>query len=243
MDLKGKVALVTGSAHRVGKHIAIALANEGCHLAIHYHGSQEKAFATVEEIEAFGVKASAFQANLSKYEEILTLFQEMDRTYDRLDVLVNSAAILLRRDLLEVDIQEWNQIMGLNLKGAFFCLQQAAIRMQSWGGGAIVNISDIIGRRPWAHYPVHSISKAGIEMLTKVAAIELAPEIRVNAIAPGLILPPESMQPERWQELADASLLKRPGSPEDIARAVLFLLKNDYISGETLVVDGGMQLV
>lgn len=243
MDLKGKVALVTGSAHRVGKHIAIALANEGSHLAIHYHGSKEKALATVEEIESLGVKASAFQANLSKYEEILTLFQEIDQSFDRLDILINSAAILLRRDLLEVDIQEWNQIMGLNLKGAFFCLQQAAIRMQSWGGGAIVNISDIIGRRPWAHYPVHSISKAGIEMLTKVAAIELAPDIRVNAIAPGLILPPESMQPERWQELADASLLKRPGSPEDIARAVLFLLKNDYISGETLVVDGGMQLV
>ena len=243
MDLKGKVALVTGSAHRVGKHIAIALGNEGCHLAIHYHGSKEKALATVEEIQALGVNAHAFQANLSKYEEILDLFQEIDQTFEGLDILINSAAILLRRDLLEVDIHEWNQIMSLNLKGAFFCLQQAAIRMHSWGGGVIVNISDIIGRRPWAHYPVHSISKAGIEMLTKVAAIELAPEIRVNAIAPGLILPPDSMLPKRWQELADASLLQRPGSPEDVARAVLFLLKNDYISGETLVVDGGMQLV
>jgi NAD(P)-dependent dehydrogenase (short-subunit alcohol dehydrogenase family) len=243
MDLNGKIALVTGSAHRVGKHIAIALANEGCHLAIHYHGSKEKALATVEEIQTLGVKAYAFQANLSNYEEILDLFQEIDQAFDRLDILINSAAILLRKDLLEVDIHDWNQIISLNLKGAFFCLQQAAIRMHSWGGGAIVNISDIIGRRPWAHYPIHSISKAGIEMLTKVAAIELAPEIRVNAIAPGLILPPESMQPKRWQELAEASLLQRPGSPEDVARAVLFLLKNDYISGETLVVDGGMQLV
>lgn len=242
MDLKGKIALVTGSAHRVGKHIAIALGNEGCHLAIHYHGSKEKALTSVEEIQALGVKAFAFQANLSKYEEIIDLFQEIDQTFEGLDILINSAAILLRRDLLEVDIHEWNQIMNLNLKGAFFCLQQAAIRMHSWGGGVIINISDIIGRRPWAHYPVHSISKAGIEMLTKVAAIELAPEIRVNAIAPGLILAPESMQPKRWQELADASLLQRPGSPEDVARAVLFLLKNDYISGETLVVDGGMQL-
>jgi NAD(P)-dependent dehydrogenase (short-subunit alcohol dehydrogenase family) len=243
MDLKGKVALVTGSAHRVGKHIALALASEGCHLAIHYHGSKEKALTTAEEIKALGVRASAYQANLSKYEEILNLFQEIDQTFDRLDILINSAAVLLRRDLLEVDIHDWNQIMSVNLKGAFFCLQQAAIRMQSRGGGAIVNISDIIGRRPWAHYSVHSISKAGIEMLTKVAAIELAPEIRVNAIAPGLILPPESMQPERWQELAEASLLHRPGSPEDVAKAVLFLLENEYISGETLAVDGGMQLM
>ena len=243
MDLQGKVALVTGSAHRVGKHIAIALAKQGCDIAIHYHGSREKAFATVEEIQTLGVKASAFQANLSRHEDILTLFQDIDQVYNHVDVLVNSAAILFRKDLLEVDLQDWNQIMALNLKGAFFCLQQAALRMRSWNGGAIINISDIIGRRPWAHYPVHSISKAGVEMLTKVAAIELAPEIRVNAIAPGLILPPEHMQPDRWDELADASLLKRPGSPLDIAKAVIFLLQNDYISGETLVVDGGMQLL
>jgi len=243
MELKGKVALVTGSAHRVGKHIAVALAKEGCHLAIHYHGSREKAVATVDEIHALGVKATAFQANLSQHEDIISLFQAMDQTYDNLDILINSAAILFRKDLLEVDIHDWNQIIALNLKGAFFCLQQAAIRMQSCGGGAIVNISDIIGSRPWAHYPVHSISKAGVEMLTKVAAIELAPEIRVNAVAPGLILPPESMQPERWQELADASLLQRPGTPEDVAKAVIFLLQNDYISGETVVVDGGMRLL
>jgi pteridine reductase len=243
MKLQGKVALVTGSAHRVGKHLALALAKEGCDLAIHYHGSREKAFATVEEIQDLGVKASAFQANLSRHEDILALFQAIDQVYDHLDILVNSAAILFRKDLLEVDLQDWNQIMALNLKGAFFCLQQAAIRMRSSNGGAMINISDIIGRRPWAHYPVHSISKAGVEMLTKVAAIELAPEIRVNAIAPGLILPPEHMRPDRWDELADASLLKRPGSPTDVAKAMIFLLKNDYISGETLVVDGGMQLL
>ena len=243
MDLKGKVALVTGSAHRVGKHIALVLATEGCHLAIHYHGSKEKAFTTVEEIQDLGVRAHAFQANLSQYEDILNLFHQIDQSYGGMDILINSAAILKKGDLLQVDIQEWNQIMSLNLKGAFFCLQQAAIRMQSRGGGAIVNISDIIGRRPWAHYPVHSISKAGIEMLTKVAAIELAPEIRVNAVAPGLILPPEGMQSQRWQELADTTLLKRPGSPEDVTKAILFLLKNDYITGETLVVDGGMKLV
>lgn len=243
MELEGKVALVTGSAHRVGKHIAVALAKEGCNLAIHYHGSKDKALETVEEIRSLGVEASAFQANLSRHEDILRLFQEFDQVYDNLHILVNSAAILFRKDLLTVDIHDWNQIMALNLKGAFFCLQQAAIRMQSWGGGAVVNISDIIGKRPWAQYPVHSISKAGVEMLTKVAAIELAPEIRVNAVAPGLILPPESMGPDRWDELAKASLLKRPGSPIDVAKAVIFLLRNEYISGETLVVDGGMQLL
>jgi NAD(P)-dependent dehydrogenase (short-subunit alcohol dehydrogenase family) len=243
MELNGKIALVTGSAHRVGKHIAVTLAQEGCHLVIHYNRSKDEAMQTLKTVKDHGVKAIALSADLSHYEDILELFKEIDQTFQGLDILVNSAAILKRKGLLEVDITDWNQTMALNLKGAFFCLQQAAQRMKSRGSGAIVNISDIIGLRPWPKFPIHSISKAGIEMLTKVAAIDLAPEIRINAVAPGPILAPEQMDPSRWEKLAKQSLLQRNGTPEDVISAILFLLKNDYITGETLVVDGGSQLV
>ncbi|OGO17619.1 MAG: hypothetical protein A2Z14_02925 [Chloroflexi bacterium RBG_16_48_8] len=243
MELSGKIALVTGSAHRVGKHIALRLAQEGCQLIIHYNHSKDEAFKALDEVKEQGVKAIALQADLSRHEEIINLFEEIDMEFQGLDILVNSAAILQPKGFLEVELSDWNQTMALNLKAAFFCLQQAAIRMQTRGGGAVVNISDVIGLRPWAKYPVHSISKAGVEMLTKVAAIDLAPEIRVNAVAPGPVLAPDSMSPTRWEELAKGSLLRRNGTPQDVVNAVVFLLKNDYITGETLVVDGGMHLI
>lgn len=242
MQLAGKVALVTGSAHRLGKHIALALAQEGCHLVIHYHHAEQEAVKTLSEIEALGVQAIAVQADLRQVDSIGALFQEVDRVYGRVDILVNSAACLQRIDLLKVSEQDWEQTINLNLKAAFFCLQEAARRMRSQGSGAIVNISDVIGRRPWANFPAHSISKAGVEMLTKVAALALAPEIRVNAVAPGLVLQPDGMDDQRWQQLAIKSPLQKAGVPKDITNAVVFLLMNDYITGETFVVDGGMQL-
>jgi NAD(P)-dependent dehydrogenase (short-subunit alcohol dehydrogenase family) len=242
MELNGKVALVTGSAHRVGKQIALQLAQEGCHIIIHFSHSKEEASKTLEEVKGYGVQTTAIQANLSRHEEIMHLFEQIDQKFQGLDILVNSAAVLKRKGFLEVELADWSQTMALNLKGSFFCLQQAAIRMRIRGGGAVVNISDVIGLQPWAKYPVHSISKAGIEMLTKVAAIDLAPDIRVNAVAPGAVLAPERMSSGQWQELAKSSLLQRNGTPQDVAEAVIFLLKSDYITGETLVVDGGMRL-
>jgi NAD(P)-dependent dehydrogenase (short-subunit alcohol dehydrogenase family) len=242
MELNQKIALVTGSAHRVGKHIALRLAQEGCHIIIHYNHSKDRALETLHEVKNLEVKAVALQANLSCHEEIIHLFEQIDQEFQGLDILINSAAILKQKGFLEVELSDWNQTMALNLTGAFFCLQQAAIRMLEKGGGAVINISDVIGLRPWAKYPVHSISKAGVEMLTKVAAIDLAPEIRVNAVAPGLVLAPKKMSSTRWEQLAQDSLLQRTGTPEDVASAVVFLLKSDYITGETLVVDGGMQI-
>ena len=242
MELNQKIALVTGSGHRVGKHIALRLAQEGCHIIIHYNHSKDQALETLDEVKNQGVEVIALQANLSRHESIIHLFEQIDHEFHGLDILVNSAAILKQKGFLEVELKDWNQTMALNLKGTFFCLQQAAIRMQARGGGAVVNISDVIGLRPWGKYPVHSISRAGVEMLTKVAAIDLAPEIRVNAVAPGLILAPEKLSATRWKQLAQDTLLQRTGTPEDIANAVVFLLKSDYITGETLVVDGGMQI-
>ncbi len=241
MDLRDRICLVTGGAHRVGRAIALALAQRGAHLIVHYHSAQQQAEETAAEIRAMGRRAVSARADLSASAGVAALFRVVDDTFGGLDVLVNSAAVLLPKALLDVSEEDWRQTVGLNLKGAFFCLQQAAARMRARGGGAIVNISDLAGRRPWARFPLHSISKAGIEMLTQVAALSLAPDIRVNAVAPGPVLKPVGMSDARWQAIASTLPLRRPGSPQDIAQAVLFLLENDYLTGETLVVDGGGQ--
>lgn len=240
MNLDGRFALVTGSAHRVGRAIAMALASEGVNLAIHYFQSAQAAAETVQKAKSLGVEAQAVQADLRSFPSIETMFTSLDKKLPQLDILVNSAAIMERSDFLSATPEAWDRSLDLNLKASFFCIQQAARRMQV--GGAIVNISDIIGLRPWPGFPIHAISKAGIEMLTKAAALELAPTIRVNAIAPGPVLKPEDMRQERWQEIASLSPLGRPGQPEDVARAAIYLLQNDYVTGETIVVDGGFQL-
>jgi NAD(P)-dependent dehydrogenase (short-subunit alcohol dehydrogenase family) len=242
VDLQGKTALVTGGAHRLGRALALALARSGCDVAIHYHASAEMAQATAAEIQALGRRALALPADLTSTAQIESLFGALDGAFSGLDVLVNSAAILEPVDLLDAGEADWQRTIDLNLKAAFFCLQQAARRMRQRGGGAIVNISDVAGIRPWARFPIHSISKAGIEMLTRVAALALAPDIRVNAVAPGPVLKPEGMSAERWQAIGARLPLRRPGSAEDVTRTVLFLLRNEFVTGETVAVDGGDQL-
>jgi pteridine reductase len=238
MNLEGKIALVTGGAHRVGRNIAQALAQEGCDVVVHFHRSRAEAEATVRELGQAGARAVAVQADLRDPAGINHLFGEIDRLRGRLDILVNSAAILTPVDLLTATYADWASTMDLNLRAAFFCLQAAARRMQP-GGGAIVNISDVAGQRPWRRYPIHSISKAGVDMLTRTAALALAPAIRVNGVAPGPVEKPARMPDDRWTEIGRALPLGRTGSGDDVAAAVVFLLKNDYLIGETIAVDGG----
>lgn len=243
MEIPGKIALVTGGAHRVGREIAIALAHAGCHLAIHYHNSEKAARGTASEAHALGVNAVILQADLRKLNQIEELFRFIDSKLGSLDFLVNSAAIMKRIDFQKAVEDDWHNTIDLNLKAPFFCIQKAAERMRINGAGAIVNISDLAGLRPWRDYPIHSVSKAGLEMLTKVAARKYAPEIRVNAVSPGPVLKPDEMSDTRWQEIGDALPLQHCGNASDVARAVIFLLENDFITGETLVVDGGNQLI
>ncbi|MCJ7825039.1 MAG: SDR family oxidoreductase [Anaerolineales bacterium] len=243
MDLPGKIALVTGGAHRVGREIALALAHAGCHLAIHYHHSEKAAKDTASTAQTLGENAAIFRADLSKLDQIDGLFGLIDSEFGALDVLVNSAAIMKKVGFQKADEDDWHNTIDLNMKAPFFCIQKAAERMRINGAGAIVNISDIAGLRPWRDYPLHSISKTGLEMLTKVAALAYAPEVRVNAVAPGPVLKPDKMSDTRWREIGGVLPLQRSGSAADIARAVIFLLENDFITGETLVVDGGNQLV
>jgi pteridine reductase len=243
MEMAGKIALVTGAAHRVGRAIALALAERGCDLLIHFNNSAEEAFETVALAQAAGVQAVSAQADLTDLKGITQLFSALDQAFDGLDLLVNSAAIMQPLDLLQASEEDWDRTLKLNLKAPFFCIQHAAQRMRQRGKGVIVNISDVAGLRPWTRYPVHSISKSGLEMLTKVAARALAPEIRVNAIAPGPVLRSKSIDAPRWKEITQALPLRRGGSPSDVTDALIFLIENDFVTGETVVVDGGRNLV
>lgn len=242
MDLSGKTILVTGGARRLGRAIALELALAGAHLLIHHSASDEGAADTCATIGRLGSPASAYRADLRHVSEIMALFDEIDRQ-GPLHALVNSAAVMLPGDLLGVSEADWHATMDLNLKAAFFVLQQAARRMRAAGGGAIVNIADVAGLQPMPRFPVHSISKAGLVSLTRVAALALAPDIRVNAVVPGPVLKPEHMADARWQALGHSLPLRRTGTPEDVARSVRFLLENEFVTGEALTVDGGNQFV
>lgn len=244
MQLSGKIALVTGAAHRVGRLIALELAQAGAQIIVHYHRAEAQAQATVTDIEALGQKALAISADLATIEGVITLFEQITATWGRVDVLVNSASIMERGNILSLTTAEWQRSLDTNLTGPFLCAQHAARLMFAHPAegperGVIINLADVAGLQPWATYPAHSVSKAGLVMLTKVLAKALAPHIRVNAIAPGLVLKPEGLDETQWQALEQRTLLKRAGSGYDVARAVRFLVEQDYITGEVLVMDGG----
>ena len=239
MELRDKIAVVTGAAHRVGKFIALELAEAGAHLVVHYNSSEAQALTTVEEIKQKGVRAIAAGGDLSAQEGIDHLFQSAEAEFGGVDVLVNSAAIMERGDVLTLTLEDWQRTLALNLTAPFFCAQRAARSMLARGGGAVVNIADLSALEPWAKYPAHSVSKAGLVMLTQVLAKALAPRIRVNAVAPGPVVKPPDWDEARWRTVGQHTLLKRTGSGYDVARAVRFLVEQDYVTGETLVVDGG----
>ncbi len=239
MELRDKIAVVTGAAHRVGKFIALELAEAGAHVAVHYNSSEAQALTTVEEIRQKGVRAIAAGGDLSAPEGIDHLFQSAEAEFGGVDVLVNSAAIMERGEVLTLTLEDWQRTLALNLTAPFFCAQRAARSMLARGGGAVVNIADLSALEPWAKYPAHSVSKAGLVMLTQVLAKALAPRIRVNAVAPGPVVKPPDWDEARWRTVGQHTLLKRTGSGYDVARAVRFLVEQDYITGETLVVDGG----
>ncbi len=241
--MTGRVALVTGAAHRVGKAIALGLARRGFDVVVHYHSSAAEAQATAGEIAGQGVQGFAVQADLSAPGGPPALFDAALGRFGRLDALVNSAAIMERASVLDLSLEEWDRTLHTNLRGPFQCSQLAARQMvEQPQGGAIVNIADLSGLEPWAKYPAHSVSKAGLIMLTQVMAKALGPKVRVNAVASGPVIKPPEWDEARWHTVGRHTAMRRTGSPEDIVRAVVFLLENDYVTGETLVVDGGGRL-
>jgi NAD(P)-dependent dehydrogenase (short-subunit alcohol dehydrogenase family) len=231
------LALVTGAAHRLGKVFALTLARQGFDIVIHYHLSQEAALQTQAEVESVGRRAVLSQADLTDPIQIQSLLS----TLDSLKVLVNSAAFMPSGKVDALTIENWDTSLDLNLRAPFLLSQECAKKMTE--GGLIINITDVGAQKAWSRYPSYTVSKAALESLTRILARALAPKIRVNAIAPGFVLQSDIVPDEEWQRLINRIPLKRPARTDEIASALEFLLKNEYITGQTMVVDGGYSLI
>ncbi|MBN1994350.1 MAG: SDR family oxidoreductase [Anaerolineae bacterium] len=245
MDLTDKVALITGSAKRVGKTLALALAGQGCHLVVHYGNSAEVAQKTVAEIKALGRRAWAVSADLNNEAAVNTLVPFALQQAGRLDILINNASIFPPEDFLSADSATWDRNMMINLKAPFLLSQAFARALPKDRPGKIINLLDAIALRPQNHHFSYTISKVGLEGLTKAMAHALAKHnIQVNGIALGAILPNVNDDPATFERLAKRIPLNRTGSPEEVVKAMLYLLKDgDYVTGEIICVDGGRHLV
>jgi NAD(P)-dependent dehydrogenase (short-subunit alcohol dehydrogenase family) len=235
------LALVTGAAHRLGKAFVLALARNDYAILLHYRNSDVQAATTATQIRTLGVPVFLSQADLSQPSQITSLFAMVDKIPHPLKVLVNSAAIIPTGDPRTLSAQDWDAVLNLNLRAPFLCAQEAAKRMVE--GGLIVNVTDVGAKKSWSRFPSYSVSKAGLEALTRLLARSFAPGIRVNAIAPGLVLQSDMISTEEWSRLVERLPLKRAATVEEIASALDFLLKNEYVTGQTLVIDGGYSLL
>ncbi len=242
MEVKGKVAFVTGAAMRVGRVVALTLAEEGMHVAISYLGDQEPWQATLAEIQAYDVEGIALPMDVCQVGKPLACVERVIDRFGQVDILVNNASVWLSAPFLEVTHEAWERALSVNLTGPFLCSQAVAPHMLRQGSGLIVNITDLSAYQTWPEYAHHSASKAGLVALTRVMAAELAPRVRVNAIAPGTVLLPKDASQEKRQWAVENSLLKRIGTPEDVARTVVFLAEMDFVTGAVYFVDGGRAL-
>jgi pteridine reductase len=240
MELRGRTALVTGGALRIGRVIALRLARAGANVAIHYNHSARAAQQTVTELESLGVRALAVPCELAKVRQIEEMITNVISHFGSLDLLVNNAAIYEKTPLDKVSQEDWDRHIDINLRGSFFCAKSAGLHMLKQKRGKIINFADWAGIRPYADYIPYCISKAGIIAMTRGLAKSLAPDVQVNCIAPGPILLPSDFTPEETQKVIDATPLKRIGSPDDIAATVAFLVEgSDFITGAMINVDGG----
>jgi pteridine reductase len=239
VKLDGAAALVTGAGTRIGQAIAIGLAQSGCDVAIHYHGSAKGAEETAQAVRRAGRRAELLPADLTDADAARRLADQAARALKRLDVVVNSAAIMVREPVEGVTPESWDATLDLNLRAMFF-VSQGAIPHLRRAKGKIVNMADIAGMEPWPAYVPHCISKAGVIMLTQALARALAPDIAVNAIAPGAVLLPEDWDAQAREHIRETTPLRKLGEPADVVAAVRFLLAGtDYVTGTVLVVDGG----
>lgn len=240
---RAETALVTGGAARVGRALSLALAEAGLRVIVHYHASRAAADAVVAEIRRGGGEALAIAADLARPDEVRRLAAEAEAAWGGVDVLVNNASVFPGASLQETDEALWDHALAVNLRAPFFLTQALAPGMKARGAGVVVNLADLAGLQAWSGYAAHGISKAGLIHFTRVAARQLAPEIRVVGIAPGTVLPPESMSEAEVARLAERAPLRRNGTPEDVVQALLYLLRAEFVTGQTLVLDGGRTLV
>ncbi len=246
IDLNDHVALVTGAAHRVGKAIALALAQSGVHVLIHYNRAvPDQLRDTLHEIKSFGVDAFAVQADLGRPDGIDTIMAAVQENFGRLNILVNSASVFPTGDLLDITLESWDETFNVNLRAPFLLTQKSArlMRQNKPSGGVIINICDRGVDRPWKARPHHGVSKAALWALTQVSAVSLAPDIRVNAIIPGPVMKTnDGMSDETWESIGNMLPLKRTGDPSDVGRAVVYLAQEDFLTGTLIHVNGGEHL-
>jgi pteridine reductase len=242
MEIDGKVAIVTGGAIRLGKALALALAEHGARVVVHYGSSAGPAQATVRQIQALGSDALAIQADLSQPGQTPSIVERAATHFGQVDVLVNSAAIFEPGTWDDTTEANWDNHFAINLKSPFFLSQAFAAHVGRERAGHIVNIADWRGVRPGTGHVAYTLTKAALIAMTKSLAQALAPNIQVNAIAPGLILPPPGQDQaylERWARQIPA---QRVGSPEEVAKALIFLLRSDFVTGDLIFVTGGQHL-
>jgi len=243
MNIDNRIILITGAAQRVGRVIALTLAARGAHIAFTYLDDSEPWRQTLAEIRELGAQALALPLNVLYPEQPRQVIEQVIERFGRVDVLVNNASVWLNAPFTEITYEDWRSALDVNLTGPFLCSQAVAPHMLAQGEGVIINITDHSAYQTWPNYAHHAASKAGLVALTRVMAAELAPAVRVNAIAPGtVLLPPNATEAKRrWAE--ENSLLKRIGSPEDVAKTVAFLIEMDFATGAVYFIDGGRALV
>jgi NAD(P)-dependent dehydrogenase (short-subunit alcohol dehydrogenase family) len=242
-NLRGQTAIVTGGAVRLGRALVDRLAREGADVCVHYGSSRAAAEETVRALRKLGVRATSVQADVN---EPVSAAQHVCahalREFGRIDVLINNAAIFARGSLLETDEVNWDRHLNINLKSPVFLCRELAKSLARDSRAHIVNIVDWRAERPGAGHLAYSVAKAGLVALTKALALELAPQVQVNAIAPGAILPAPGASREQFAALGRQAPLQRTGHPDDIADAVVYLLRSEFVTGEVLHVTGGQEL-
>ncbi len=243
MDISGKVALITGSSKRIGRETAIELARRGAHVAIHYRSDEAGAKETQRLARENGVQAEVFRAELTDAAAVAALFVDLEKRLGGLDILVNNASVFGHAVFGESTPELWDAQMNSNARAPFFLAQHAATLMNRRGHGKIVNLVDVAGEVVWPGYFAYSVSKAALIAINRGLAKALAPAIQVNGVAPGPVLFPEYYTEDQKRLAVERTLLKRAGSARDIVNAVVFLIENDYITGEVIHVDGGRHLM
>ncbi|NJN81017.1 MAG: SDR family oxidoreductase [Caldilineaceae bacterium] len=239
MKIEGKVALVTGGAHRVGKAITMMLAAAGAHVVVNYHRSATDALATMAEAEALGVDALALQCDVGDWDAVGAMASAIEHRFGGVDIVINGASLFERTPFPLADVASWQRVTRVSIDGAFYVCNALAPGMLARGAGLIVNIVDLSAWEPWPNFMAHSVGKAALLALTRQLALELAPTIRVNAVAPGPVLAPPNYSEKRSAATAARTLLGRWGEADDVAKAVRYLVDADYVTGDVVTVDGG----
>lgn len=245
MEIRGKTAIVTGGAVRVGKEISLMLARSGANVVINYHSSGLEAEETAQQARTFGVDALPVQADVSDYAQVQQMARAIETRFGGVDIIVNSASHFAKTPLLRdepANHEAWQRVTRVLIDGPWFVCNALVPGMLERGGGVVINISDLAAIEPWRGFAAHGAGKAALVAFTKQLALELAPKVRANAIAPGYVMPPPNHDEKRVAAAAERTLMGEIGKPEDVALAAKYLIEADFVTGELLVVDGGERL-